>query len=61
MHNYVNIVLALFDDTVVLACLYYRKDRNSLTDSIYQYSINVYLLLNLLEWTGNTHHPPVKN
>lgn len=33
MHNYVNIVLALFDDTVVLACLYYRKDRNSLTDS----------------------------
>lgn len=51
MHKYVNIVLALFDDTVVLACLYYRKDRNSLTDStgIYQYSINVYLLFNLLE------------
>lgn len=47
--QYVNIVLALFDDTVVLACLYYRKDRNSLTDSIYQYSINVYLLFNLLE------------
>lgn len=49
MHNYVNIVLALFDDTVVLACLNYRKDRNSLTDSMYQYSINVYLLFNLLE------------
>lgn len=38
MHNYVNIVLALFDDTVVLACLYYRKDRNSLRDSTAVYT-----------------------
>lgn len=43
MYNYVNIVFVLFDDIVVLVCLYYRKDRNFFIDFIVVY-INIVLM-----------------